>query len=88
MKIKNNKIFFEEDVRFAQNINLSTLQTMVKDKLLVYSHTASRRGYVSRALAGRVEFYKGRFGTGYIVARPRWGTTNYVYIDYYIKLGT
>jgi len=34
MKIKNNKIFFEEDVRFAQNINLSTLQTMkIKDSV-------------------------------------------------------
>lgn len=47
-------------------------------------HTASRRGYVSRRSSGKVEEYNGRFGNGYIIVRPRWDTTQYVYIEYYV----
>lgn len=47
-------------------------------------HTASRRGYVSRSSSGKVEEYNGRFGKGYIIVRPRWDTTQYVYIEYYV----
>ena len=47
-------------------------------------HIASRRGYISRKSTGEVETYEGRFGEGYIILRPRWDTTNYVYVEYYI----
>ena len=47
-------------------------------------HIASRRGYISRKSAGEVESYKGKFGEGYIILRPRWDTTNYIYVEYYI----
>lgn len=47
-------------------------------------HTASRRGYESRKGNGHIENYTGRFGTGYIVVTPRWDTTQYVDIAYYV----
>lgn len=47
-------------------------------------HIASRRGYISRKSAGKVESYKGKFGEGYIILRPRWDTTNYIYVEYHI----
>lgn len=47
-------------------------------------HTASRRGYVSRKSSGTVEPYSGKFGTGYVVISPRYDTTQYVNIAYYI----
>jgi hypothetical protein len=47
-------------------------------------HIASRRGYISRKSAGEVESYKGKFGEGYIILRPRFDTTNYIYVEYYI----
>lgn len=49
-----------------------------------YHHTATKRGYVSRKLEGIVKPYIGRFGNGYIVLRPRYDTTQYIYCDYYI----
>ena len=54
-----------------------------------YHHTASRRGYESRrrnpdGSLGHIEAYSGKFGTGYIKVLPRWDTTNYVKIEYYI----
>lgn len=48
-------------------------------------HKASRRGYISRKSSGKVETYEGRFGKGYIIVRPRWDTTQYVTIEYYIE---
>ena len=50
-----------------------------------YHHSASRRGYLSRKSNGIVEPYKGRFGEGYIVITPRFDTTSYVTIEYYIN---
>ncbi len=48
-------------------------------------HTASYRGYVSRVHGPIVEPYRGKFGEGYVVRSPRWDTTTYAYITYYIK---
>lgn len=47
-------------------------------------HIGSRRGYESRKGEGHVEEYSGRFGTGYIIVTPRWDTTQYVNVEYYI----
>lgn len=50
-----------------------------------YHHTGSRRGYESRKGSGHVESYNGRFGKGYVVISPRWDTTQYVDVHYYIE---
>lgn len=50
-----------------------------------WHHYASRRGYESRKSEGHVEPYEGRFGKGYILVTPRWDTTSYVWIEYYIE---
>ena len=51
-----------------------------------FHHTATAKGYVSRKGIDRLaEEYHGRYGDGYIVRRPRWDTTYYHYITYYIK---
>ena len=49
-----------------------------------YHHTGSRRGYESRKGNGHVEKYSGKFGTGYVVISPRWDTTRYVNVEYYL----
>lgn len=48
-------------------------------------HTGSRRGYESRRGNGHVETYKGRFGEGYVIVVPKYDTTRYVSVEYYIK---
>jgi len=50
-----------------------------------YHHSASRRGYLSRKGGAKIEEYKGRFGEGYAVITPRFDTTQYVTITYYVK---
>lgn len=54
------------------------------ERTMKLHHIASRRGYISRKSAGEVETYKGKFGEGYIILRPRIDTTNYIYVEYYI----
>ena len=49
-----------------------------------HHHTGSRRGYVSRKGDGIVEPYSGRFGEGYRIISPRWDTTMFVNVEYYI----
>ncbi len=54
---------------------------------LRYHHAASRRGYVSRKnIKGIAESYNGRFGKGYLVITPRWDTTQYVTVEYYVEV--
>lgn len=48
-------------------------------------HIASRRGYESRKGEGHAEPYTGRFGTGYIWVSPRYDTTQYVTITYFVN---
>lgn len=51
-------------------------------------HTAMSRGYISRRTAPAdypVESYSGKFGIGYIVRSPRFDTTRYCNVTYYIK---
>ena len=64
----------------------------VKDGILVYHHSALRRGYVSRVKDlgcgfgnGKLVEYKGRFGEGVIHVTPYHSSSQYVYYDYYIK---
>ena len=62
-----------------------TIETIAADPRYRLHHTASRRGYVSRKTSGRLEPYDGVFGRGYVVITPRWDTTQYVSIAYYIE---
>lgn len=48
-------------------------------------HIATAKGYISRKVDEVLEEYAGRFGTGYAVHYPRFDTTNYHYVAYYIK---
>ena len=48
-------------------------------------HTASRRGYESRKTDGHAEEYAGKFGAGYIWVSPRYDTTQYVDVTYYVQ---
>lgn len=51
-------------------------------------HTGSRRGYVSRKTdPGELlaSPYDGRFGKGYTVDAPRFDTTQFVHVEYWIK---
>lgn len=54
-------------------------------KTMKLHHIGSRRGYESRKGEGHVEQYNGRFGEGYIIVTPRWDTTQYVNVEYYIN---
>lgn len=47
-------------------------------------HTSTRRGYISRKLPGKVQPYSGRFGSGYIIIRPRRDSSQYVTYEYYL----
>ena len=57
---------------------------LMKNKDCRVHHTASRRGYESRKSQGRVEPYNGKYGYGYILITPRYDTTRYVSVTYYI----
>lgn len=63
-----------------------TVQEIRNNNSYKYHHTGSRRGYESRKGDGHTEVYKGRFGKGYIVVSPRWDTTQYVNVEYYIAV--
>ena len=78
----------------AQHINHKEVNTMTTAMLnakiaageLIAHHTASRRGYVSRRNPdGIIESYSGKFGRGYIRVTPRWDTTQYVTVEYYVE---
>lgn len=52
----------------------------------VKHHTAACRGYVSRKDDSYImEPYSGRFGDGYKVFTPRYDTTQYCWVTYYVK---
>lgn len=50
-----------------------------------YHHTATAKGYVSRKGVDHEALpYVGKFGTGYVVHTPRFDTTRYHYVTYYV----
>ena len=49
-----------------------------------FDHSASERGYISRKIDYKIVPYIGRFGIGVKVINPRYDTTQYVDIEYYI----
>ncbi|MCR4718786.1 MAG: hypothetical protein K5768_04065 [Firmicutes bacterium] len=50
-----------------------------------FHHTGNRRGYISRKIGGFIEEYEGKFGKGFALILPRYDTTNYVNVEYWIK---
>ena len=66
-------------------MTVEELKTLVDSGKLVRHHSASRRGYETRKLPeGHVETYNGKFGKGCIHVTPRWDTTQYVDLTYYV----
>jgi hypothetical protein len=43
------------------------------------------RGYLSRKGSGKIIEYKGKYGEGVAHMTPRWDTTQYITVDYYIR---
>lgn len=62
-----------------------TLNQLRNESAYAFHHTASRKGYESRKDNEHIEPYNGKFGEGYIHVQPRWDTSQYVYITYYIR---
>jgi hypothetical protein len=64
-----------------------TYEQLKQDPRYHHHHTSAIRGYASRngKLPVKVLPYKGRFGEGYKVLLPRWDTTQYCWIAYYIR---
>lgn len=62
-----------------------TVKELVNHPDYRFYHSAMKQGYVSRKSEGIVEPYKGRYGEGYVLLSPRWDTTRYCTISYYIK---
>lgn len=61
-----------------------TYEELKNNPAYILHHMASRRGYESRRTTGHAEPYNGRFGKGYIWVSPRWDTTQYVNITYFV----
>ena len=61
------------------------IKDLVKRGELKEHHTASKRGYISRKSDGVVDNYTGKFGEGYTISTPRFDTTQYVDVTYYVK---
>ena len=60
------------------------LDTLIANGTVRKVCTGSRRGYTSRKGSGYVEAYSGKFGNGFALISPRWDTTQYVYVTYYV----
>lgn len=54
------------------------------DSGLIYHHTSTASGYISRKKKCEIEPYVGRFGIGIKVLIPRYDSTRYHYVSYYI----
>lgn len=77
------------------NVNFSSVCLKVDGVFLIkqalkkihyrLDHKAAKRGYISRKWEAGICEYSGRFGEGYLLVYPRWDTTNYVYVEYWIK---
>jgi hypothetical protein len=64
---------------------INEVKAMVANGTLREHHTGSARGYISRKSDGVVAKYSGKFGEGYTISTPRFDTTQYVYVTYYVK---
>ena len=77
-----------QSIRYAKREKggkFMTIEILMNNPEYKPHHTASRRGYESRKGKGHVEEYNGKFGKGFVLVEPRYDTTQYVSITYYIK---
>ena len=58
---------------------------LMNSSVYKFHHRATRRGYISRRKSPKVEEYSGKYGTGYIVRFPRYDSSRYHTVEYYIK---
>lgn len=66
-------------------MNVEMVKELIKTRQLRFHHRAAGRGYVSRKKPeGVVVLYRGRFGRGIAILKPRWDTTRYILVEYYI----
>lgn len=63
------------------------LDTILNESNAKFKRKSKFLGYVSRKKEHEIFYYKGRFGTGFIVAYPNYKSTLYCYIDYFIIEG-
>jgi len=66
-------------------MTIEKLNEMVKNGSLKQLHTSTKRGYVSRKSNGIVQYYKGKFGNGFILLSPNYNSTQLCFITYYIN---
>lgn len=62
-----------------------TPMTVESNPNLKLHHTASYRGYVSRKSDGEVYEYDGKFGKGFCIYKPRWDSSTYCYVEYWVE---
>ena len=67
-------------------MEIENIQLAVQAGSLKTVKTAMYRGYVSRKTNGHVSTYKGKYGSGFCVYRPNWGSTRYSYVTYYVQV--
>lgn len=62
------------------------LNKLEETGVLVFSHTATYYGYVSRKNGSLVkaDYYMVKYGSGLKVYRPNWNSTRYSLLDYYL----
>lgn len=65
-------------------MTLNELHEMIINGVIKEHHVATARGYISRKSDGEISSYNGRFGRGYVVRMPRFDSTQYHWITYYI----
>lgn len=71
---------------FGDSVSMKKIMYEIESGHVRYVGTGTDRGYVSRLKPeGFAYRYKGRFGEGYVIVKPRWDTTTHVYIEYYVR---
>lgn len=65
-------------------IKVETLKKYIREKRVKLSHNAYQLGYYGVTKKRRVEKYKGKFGTGYILHERSKNTYGYHLITYYL----
>lgn len=60
------------------------MSRIINNEKCYHHHTAAARGYISRKIDELVKEYNGKFGRGYKVMKPRFDTTQYIYVEYWI----
>jgi hypothetical protein len=67
-------------------MNTQDLEAKVAAGEITKLHTSYIRRYVSRKSGSYVVPYNGKFGKGFAVLSPNWGSTRYSHITYYVSL--